>query len=560
MIFGDVPVADAEGLILAHSVRLPGRAFKKGHVLSADDIQVLLAAKIETVSGARLEADDVGEDEAALAVARAVCGPGLALGKAFTGRCNVFAEGHGLAVIDSARVDRLNLLDEAMTLGTVPPFAPVEAGQMVATVKVIPFAAPRGVVDRCVAIAEEGGPMLRLAPLEARRVGLIQTRLPGTRESVLDSTTGAVATRLARLDGTLAAEVRCAHSRGEVADAVGQLHGRGCDTILIAGASAIVDRRDVVPAAIVEAGGAIDHFGMPVDPGNLLLLARLGEARVLGLPGCARSLKLNGFDWVLQRIFAGVEVTAADIMRMGAGGLLMEIPSRPLPRSRASPRSGARTGAGESAAAAAAAARPRIGAVVLAAGQSRRMGTLNKLLIEVDGEPMVRRVAAAALASRAAPVVAVTGHEAERVEAALAGLDAVVVHNPDFAEGMSSSLHCGLQALDPGRASGIDGALICLGDMPRTSAALIDRLIAGFNPLEGRAIGVPTWRGKRGNPVLWAARYFGEMQALSGDVGARHLIGDHADAVYEVESPDHSVTIDVDTPEALDALRPAAAR
>ena len=554
MIFGEVPVAGAEGLILAHSVRLPGRAFKKGHVLTADDIQVLLAAKIEAVSGARLEADDVGEDEAALAVARAVCGPGLALGKAFTGRCNVFAEGHGLAVIDSARVDRLNLLDEAMTLGTVPPFAPVEAGQMVATVKVIPFAASRGVVDRCIAIAEEGGPMLQLAPLEARRVGLIQTRLPGTRESVLDSTTGAVATRLARLDASLAAEVRCAHSRGEVAEAVGQLHGRGCDTILIAGASAIVDRRDVVPAAIVEAGGAIDHFGMPVDPGNLLLLARLGEARVLGLPGCARSLKLNGFDWVLQRIFAGVEVTAADIMRMGAGGLLMEIPSRPLPRSRASPRSGARTGAGE--AAPAAAAQPRIGAVVLAAGQSRRMGTLNKLLIEVDGEPMVRRVAAAALASRAEPVVVVTGHEAKRVEAALDGLDVVVVHNPDFAEGMSSSLEHGLQALD----SGLDGALICLGDMPRTSAALIDRLISGFNPLEGRAIGVPTWRGKRGNPVLWAARYFGEMQALSGDVGARHLIGDHADAVYEVESPDHSVTIDVDTPEALDALGHAAAR
>ena len=460
-------------------------------------------------------------------------------------------------------MDRLNLLDEAMTLGTIAPFGLVEPGQMVATVKVIPFAASRRVVASCVAIAEEGGPMLHLAPLEARTVGLIQTRLPGTRESVLDSTTGAVATRLSRLDGGLAAEVRCAHSRGEVAEAVGQLQGRGCDVVLIAGASAIVDRRDVVPAAIVEAGGTIDHFGMPVDPGNLLLLARLGETRVLGLPGCARSLKLNGFDWVLQRTFAGVEVNAADIMRMGAGGLLMEIPSRPLPRNRASPRSTARTGEAVSAA-----VPPRIGAVVLAAGQSRRMGALNKLLIDVDGEPMVRRVAAAALASKARPVVVVTGHEAERVEAALAGLDVEIAHNPDHAEGMSTSLEYGLQALDalvdsgvdPGVDPGIDGALICLGDMPRTSAALIDRLIAGFNPLEGHAIGVPTWRGKRGNPVLWAARYFGEMRSLSGDVGARHLIGDHADAVYEIESPDHSVTIDVDTPEALDALGQAAAR
>ena len=558
-----MPVADAEGLILAHSVRLPGRAFKKGHVLSADDIAVLLAAKIESVSGARLEADDVGEDEAAETVARALCGPGLALGAAFTGRCNVFAEGHGLAVIDDARVDRLNLLDEAMTLGTVAPYALVEPGQMVATVKVIPFAAPRRIVERCVEIATEGGPMLRLAPLRARTVGLIQTRLPGIRESVLDSTTGAVATRLARLDGALAAEVRCAHRCAEVREAVGALRGRGCDTILIAGASAIVDRRDVVPAAIVEAGGAIDHFGMPVDPGNLLLLARLGEARVLGLPGCARSLKLNGFDWVLQRVFAGVEVTASDIMRMGAGGLLMEIPSRPLPRGRASPRSGARK-----AEAAPADVQPRVGALVLAAGQSRRMGALNKLLIEVDGEPMVRRVASAAIASRAAPVVVVTGHEAERIREALAGLDVVFVHNPDYAEGMSSSLDCGLQGLDVALdgtidgalGGGLDGAAICLGDMPRTSAVLIDRLIEGFNPLEGRAIGVPTYRGKRGNPVLWAARYFGEIRSLSGDVGARHLIGDHADAVYEIESPDRSVTIDVDTPEALHDLDHAAAR
>ena len=188
------------------------------------------------------------------------------------------------------------------------------------------------------------------------------------------------------------------------------------------------------------------------------------------------------------------------------------------------------------------------------------MGALNKLLIEVDGVPMVRRVASAALASKAQPVVVVTGHEAERVQAALAGLDVTIVHNPDYAEGMSSSLEHGLQALDSAIAPTLDGAVICLGDMPRTSAGLIDRLIAGFNLHEGRAIGVPTWRGKRGNPVLWAARYFGEMRNLSGDVGARHLIGDHADAVYEIESPDHSVTIDVDTPEALDALGQAAAR
>ncbi len=546
MRFGKVPVDDAEGVILAHSVRMPGQAFKKGRVLDAEDLAVLRQAGIATVTGARLEEDDVSEDDAAVALAKAVCGPGLTLGRAFTGRCNVFAETRGLAVIDGERIDRINLVDEALTVGSVPTLALVEPGQMVATVKVIPFAAPRAVVDRCVAIAEGHGPPLRVAAMRARRAGLVQTRLPGTRESVLDSTTGAVTTRLTALDCTLAAEIRCDHDDAEVAEAIRTLLAGGCELILVAGASAIVDRRDVVPAAIVAAGGEIDHFGMPVDPGNLLLLAHHGATPVLGLPGCARSPKLNGFDWVLQRIVADIPVTGGDIMRMGAGGLLMEIASRPLPRADASPKHGAKgapaTGTPTRA--------PRIGAVVLAAGQSRRMGTVNKLLAPVDGAPMVSHVVDAAIASKATPVVVVLGHEAERVKAALAGRDVTTVHNPDHAEGMSGSVRRGLEALP----ADLDGAVVCLGDMPRTSAALIDRLIEGFNPLEGRAIGVPTYRGKRGNPVLWGARYFPEMKEIAGDVGARHLIGAHAEAVYEVESPDQSVTLDVDTPDALNAL------
>ena len=210
---------------------------------------------------------------------------------------------------------------------------------MVATVKVIPFAASRAVVDRCVEIAAEGGPMLRLAPLEARSVGLIQTRLPGTRESVLDSTTGAVATRLAQLDGALAAEVRCAHSRAEVAEAVEPASREGLRRH--PHRRRVRHRRPARRGAGGGRGGGRRHrpFRHAGGPRQPAAPRRLGEARVLGLPGCARSLKLNGFDWVLQRIFAGVDITASDIMRMGAGGLLMEIPSRPLPRNRASPRS-----------------------------------------------------------------------------------------------------------------------------------------------------------------------------------------------------------------------------
>ena len=316
--------------------------------------------------------------------------------------------------------------------------------------------------------------------------------------------------------------------------------------ILIAGASAIVDRRDIVPSGITAAGGEIDHFGMPVDPGNLLLIAHLGEIDVLGLPGCARSLKLNGFDWVLRRRFADITVTPQDIMTMGTGGLLMEIPSRPSPRVFASPKDpkAARTKEGPEPGS------TKIAAIVLAAGQSRRMGGINKLLVEVDGVAMVARAADAALDSGVDPVVVVTGHEYQHVEAALKGKAVNIIHNPDYAEGMSTSLRTGLAALPADTGA----VVICLGDMPHVDAGLVVRLIEAFKITEAHAICVPTYKGKRGNPVLWSACYFGEMRRLAGDVGARHLIGEHSDAVHEVECGDSAITFDVDTPEALKSL------
>ena len=541
MRFGDIPLDEAEDAILAHSVRQNGLTLKKGHRLSANDVAALRAAGLRTVVAAVLDDGDVHEDEAASRLAAAVTGDGLSASAAFTGRVNLFAETHGLCVVDRERLDRINRLDEAITIATLDRYAPVGPGQMVATVKIIPFAAPEADLRLCEAVAAQRdlGPVVRVAPFRGRKTGLIQTRLPGTKPSVLDKTARVTADRLAPLAGTLARERRCEHDVKTLAGEIRAMLSSGIDLVLIAGASAITDRRDVLPAAIEAAGGAIEHFGMPVDPGNLLLLGAVAGSPVLGLPGCARSPKLNGFDWVLQRLAADVPVTRADVMGMGVGGLLTEIPSRPLPRSLAADR---------------APATPRIAALVLAAGQSRRMGARNKLLAEIDGVPMVVRAVDAAVASRADPVVVVTGHERDAVAAALAGRDVRLVDNPAYADGLSTSLKAGLDAL-PGDA---DGAIVCLGDMPRITAALLDRLITAHNPPEGRSIVVPTRDGKRGNPVLWDRRYFDAMRHIAGDVGARHLIGANAEAVVELETEDEAVLLDIDTPDALRRVTDAA--
>ena len=321
---------------------------------------------------------------------------------AFTGRSNLFARERGVLVVDGKRIDRLNQAHEAITLATLPAYAVVEPEQMVATVKIIPFAAPSDALAECLDLAAQA-PLVQVAPFSPRRYGLIQTVLPGTSAKMLDKTARVTAERVQRVGGEIAGESSCEHDSAALAAEIGR-RAPEADVLLVVGASAITDRRDVLPAGIVAAGGAIQHFGMPVDPGNLLLLGRAGRAAGAGpARAAARSPKLNGFDWVLERLAAGIEVTARDIMRMGVGGLLMEIPCRPQPRQEKEQ--------------AAAPARPRIGAVVLAGGQSRRMGERNKLLLEVNGRPMVRHVVEAALEAGLREVVIVTGHERQRAGA-----------------------------------------------------------------------------------------------------------------------------------------------
>ncbi|MFN4142511.1 NTP transferase domain-containing protein [Aestuariivirga sp.] len=532
MIFGEMPLAGAEGAILAHAVKHQAGMFKKGRVLTADDIALLKSAGVATVFAARLGADDVPEDEAAAAVARLVGAEGTLAQAPFTGRANLHAATRGLAIVDVERVRALNRLHESLTLATVQPFAIVEEREMVATVKVIPFAVPRPVLEKALAIIGDA-PLLRVEAFRDKRVGLAITRLPQTKPSIIAKSEDAIRERVTGLGGELSAVRIVPHEIAAVTAAIADLMAQGCDPVLVFGASAIVDRGDVIPMALVKAGGRVLHLGMPVDPGNLMMFGSLDDVPVIGVPSCARSPKLNGFDWVLARVMAGVPVTPQDIMDMGAGGLLAEIPSRPTPREgKPKPQRA-----------------PRVAAIVLAAGQSSRMG-VNKLLADFRGQPMIRRTVAA-MRQAADLTVVVTGRDEEEIAAALEGLPVGFVHNPDFAEGLSTSLRAGIAALPPDT----DAAVIALGDMPLVTPEEVRRLIAAYSPAEHRSICVPVHRGRRGNPVLWGRQHFEALKALEGDTGARVLFEALAEEIVEVAVPEDAVLKDADTPEALAALR-----
>jgi molybdenum cofactor cytidylyltransferase len=536
MKFGAVPLPQAEGGIAVHSIRQGGVVLKKGTLVGKAEIAALAAAGIAELTVARLEPGDVPEDIAAGEIAAAIAGEGVHVDRAFTGRANLFAQTAGVLVVERDAIDALNRVDPAITLATLSAYAPVVAGKMIATVKIIPFAVARAARDGALAVAAKAGPPVRVAPYRVRRLGIVSTVLPGLADKVIEKTLRITAERIAPAGATIVAERRVPHDTAALAAAIEDVLDAGAELVIVFGASAIADTRDVIPAAIEAVGGHVGHFGMPVDPGNLLLIAHARGRPVLGAPGCARSPKENGFDWVLMRLLAGLEVSREDIIGMGVGGLLMEIVTRPQPREAPPPP---------------AADGRSVAAIVLAAGRSTRMGGPNKLLAEIGGRPLVRIAAEQALASRASPVVVVTGHERARVEAALAGLRVRFAHNPDYALGLSTSLKTGLAALPPQP----DGAVVCLGDMPQVSAALIDRLIDAFDPERGALVVVPTIDGKRGNPVVWSRRFFPDLTALDGDVGARHLIAAYADVVAEVPVEDAAAMTDVDTPDALSAVK-----
>ncbi|MBP0614991.1 NTP transferase domain-containing protein [Jiella mangrovi] len=535
MRFGPVPVAQAEGALLAHSRSVEAGRIAKGTRLTADDVATLLGAGIESVVVARLDAGDLTEDEAAARIGAGLGGSHLAVADAATGRVNVHAAASGLFVPDRESVDRVNAVDPSITLATLDEFEPVADGRMVATVKIIPLAVSGASVERVLAILAEK-PAFRLSPYEPKRIALIQTELAGTRPKMLDKTRRVTEARLAPSGSSVIAEWRCPHQAEPLAESLRR--AGDADLVLVFGASAVIDADDVIPAAIRSAGGTVEYLGMPVDPGNLLLLGELGGRPVLGAPGCARSPKENGFDWVINRLLADLPVTGEDIRKMGVGGLLMEIASRPRPRE--GERDDADTAQEDS--------DPAVDIVVLAAGRSSRMGGPNKLLADFGGKSLIRRSVETALGARNAETVrVVTGHMQSEIVAALDGLDVEIVENPDFADGLSTSLKAGFAA-----SREADGVLVMLADQPLLTATDLDRLIAAFTGRGRGAIVAASDRGTRRNPVILARGFAEEIEALAGDVGAARLIARHSEALVEVEIGE-AASVDVDTPKALAA-------
>ncbi|MFT4784128.1 MAG: molybdenum cofactor cytidylyltransferase [Paracoccaceae bacterium] len=330
MWFGALPPAQALGAILAHSMQVAGKPWRKGLVLDAQAVAALQQAGIREVTVAQLGTGDIEENTAARRLAAALVPDPVAAcltrGTAFTGRVNINAVGPGIVEVDARAVRALNRVDPSVTLATLAPHTRVGTRTLVGTVKIISYGVTEASLQQACAVAHAA---LRVRPVERRSAGLVLTEVPGQKKSLTVKGQAAIAQRLAAL-GMALAEVRVvAHETTALAQGLCGLTG---EITLILTGSATSDLHDVGPQGVRVAGGQVARFGMPVDPGNLLFIGDLEGKPVIGLPGCARSPALNGADWVLERLACGLEVTDDDIAAMGVGGLLKEIPMRPQPR------------------------------------------------------------------------------------------------------------------------------------------------------------------------------------------------------------------------------------
>ncbi len=565
MFFGELPTTEAAGCFLAHSLKTSKGRVRKGQQLNDAVIAQLLEDGIDTITVARPDSDDVHEDEAARSLANALLGTSTKADSARTGRVNLYASESGMLTFKPDVILAINAIDPGITLATLNENLWVQKGRMIATVKIIPYAVANTDLQQVLALCNAQAKLSVRVPA-AHRACLIQTELPGINSSMLDKTVAVTQQRLLKRNATLQTEIRCEHSVGalhETLATLSQATRSQPDWILIAGASAISDRADVVPAAIEAAGGHVDRYGLPVDPGNLLLLGKIGNTQVIGLPGCARSAKPNGFDQILDRLACGLNLDNHWLNSLSVGGLLGEILERPRPRvvntehrhsdtsislnqtsGQTSGQQSASSGTGKS-----------LAGVLLAAGSSRRFGDDNKLLAKWQGQSLASWSLQQMLKAELDRIVVVTGFQQQEVETTLRRevleqqhhLPSTIefVFNPEYSSGMASSIVTAMSAL-----AEYDAVVVCLADMPEAGSS-ISVLRSTWQDNPSMCAFVPTCYGKRGNPVLITKPLFDSVLTLTGDTGARHILSDNASVVMEVPVDAKAVLGDIDTPQQL---------
>ena len=522
---------DSIGAVLAQTYNLPGKVISKGTFVTNEFVGYFKTCNVKTILCAVPEEGDIHEDEAAEAISSAIDKNHIYADKASTGRVNFKSQSLCLVRYDRDFIKEVNLVDESIAFSIVEHNQLLAEGDLIATLKIIPFFMQKKYVDRVIKILAKDE-LFKIHSLKKKEVTLIQTCFEWQKKSIFTATSNVTKARLEALGCSLNKEKLINHDYDTLRAIIRSSVKNEPEILLVSGASAITDRSDYIPKAILSEGGEIIQYGLAVDPGNLLLIGKVGNTTVIGMPGCARSPKLNGFDWVLQLLMADIPINREELADMGAGGLLMEIASRPLPRALAKSVSKREK---------------KVMGVILAAGNSTRMGKDNKLLRNIGTAPLIRNTAIEMLKSDLDTCSIVLGYQSDKVADVIKDLNINLILNPLWKEGQASSLRAAINTLD----STYSDLLIMLGDLPGIKSSHINSIIEEHLLTDNRKskITIPSFKGQKGNPVIWGRSFFHDLSNLEGDVGGRTLFSEHPAAINILEMNDPWVVKDADTPE-----------
>ena len=522
---------DSIGAVLAQTYNLPSKIISKGTFVTNEFVGYFKIGNVKTILCAVPEEGDIHEDEAAKAISSAIDKNHIYADKASTGRVNFKSQSLCLVRYDRDFIKEVNLVDESIAFSIVEHNQLLAEGDLIATLKIIPFFMQKKYVDRVIKMLAKDE-LFKIHNLKKKEVTLIQTCFEWQKKSIFTATSNVTKARLEALGCSLKKEKLINHDYDTLCAIIRSSVKNDPEILLISGASAITDRSDYIPKAILSEGGELIQYGLAVDPGNLLLIGKVGKTTVIGMPGCARSPKLNGFDWVLQLLMADIPINREELADMGAGGLLMEIASRPLPRALAKSVS-----KGEK----------KVMGVILAAGNSTRMGRENKLLRNIGNAPLIRNTAIEMLKSDLDSCSIVLGYQSDKVADVIKDLNVNLILNPLWKEGQASSLRAAINTLD----STYSDLLIMLGDLPGIKSSHINSIIEEHLITDNRKskITIPSFKGQKGNPVIWGRSFFHDLSNLEGDVGGRNLFSEHPAAINILEMDDPWVVKDADTPE-----------
>ena len=541
MEFKNFPLYDALGVITCSKISLGNRFIASGKMLDYSDISALRSAGYSFVSGAKLSSSDVVKSTAITKIASVVAGENTAYYLDDDNRCFIYAEKNGIANINQERINRFNNLGLEVILATAPVFHQAVKGQLLAVISIIPPAITEDVLQQYLQTTFGMGALVSVLAYKPKKVYFIQSSNPKKNEEYEKNILTNITARLDALGVGISYNAHCEHLLEKIENEISKALYSDAEIIIISGAVANYHKEDVLMKALVDAGADIIASYIPSFPSaNIIIADYKKHKQIVVLPeGCDKS-DYNAVDLILKKLVAGYPLNKDELFNLGAGGLLAREVWQPIDIDKLDGL--VKVAADENSSG--------IAAIILAAGKGSRIGGDNKLLYEIDDETIVTKVVKAALASKASPVIVVTGFEQEFIADELKDKDVKLVYNSDYASGINTSIRTGLESLN----NAVRGAIIIPADMPFITSDHLNRLIDAFDPLNKKALCVSTYKKVKVNPALWARKLFDNVKIIPENAKVHPVLVEHSDYIAEVPLLNDNEALDINTKKDIDDL------